>query len=154
MATQNPVSSTAKRHHFVPRVLLRPFPPEPAAKNPPLFALDKTSGRPFQTRIDSEAVIGHYYRFNEASIPVSPDHAEQTLSRIESEAAEPIRKLADGEPLNEIDRQWMASFLHVQRQRTPGARAAQAFMDETMHKEGLKANLSSPEAILRRFKDD
>ncbi len=36
----------AKRHHFVPRLLLRRFSPDPSAKNPPLYRLDTRSGKP------------------------------------------------------------------------------------------------------------
>lgn len=36
----------AKRHHYVPRVLLRRFSRDPKADNPPLWRLDKKGGRP------------------------------------------------------------------------------------------------------------
>jgi len=85
---------------------------------------------------------------------VSPGFAEEMLSRIESEAAEPIRKLVEGITLTVVERESMAFFLHVQRERTPTSRAWHAVLGETISLEDLRAKLSSPEFIQKRFRDE
>ncbi len=76
----------AKRHHYVPRVLLRRFSSDPEADNPPLWRLDKKSGRPSRTSVANEAVIGHYYRIDEPTPKLTSGSAEQDLARLEAEA--------------------------------------------------------------------
>jgi hypothetical protein len=144
----------ARRHHTVPRVLLRRFSSEPRVDNPPLWNLDISNGKPSGTSVNNETVIRDFYRIDNASGPVSPSWAEEMLSRIESDAAEPIRKLVEGIPLTVIERESMAFFLHVQRERTPTSRAWHAFLAETIILEELKAKLSSPEFIQKRFRDE
>ncbi len=51
-----------KRHHYVPKLLMRRFSTSPQARNPILWKLEKGSGKPSKTAIDGEAVVGHYYR--------------------------------------------------------------------------------------------
>jgi hypothetical protein len=145
--------TSAKRHHVVPRMLLRRFSSEPGAKNPPLSSLDKASGRPAETSVNNETVIGHYYRMGDSSLPFKPGFAEETLSSIESAAANPIQKLVDGIQLTAMELVSMAFFLHVQRERTPRGRAWHAFADERMHTELLKAKLSDPQLVLDHFRD-
>jgi hypothetical protein len=144
----------ARRHHTVPRVLLRRFSTQPRTDNPPLWNLDISNGKPSGTNVNSETVIRDFYRINNAARPLSPGWAEEMLSRIESDAAEPIRKLVEGIPLTVLERESMAFFLHVQRERTPTSRAWHAFLAETILLEELKAKLSSPEFIQQRFRDD
>ena len=89
-----------------------------------------------------------------ASRQLGTQHAGEKLSRIESEAAEPNRKRVEGKgQLNPAEQQWVAFFLHVQRQRTPQSRAWHAFVDEQMHTEMMKAKLGSPEFIRRVLKE-
>src|SRR6266851_7427457 len=146
--------NASRRHHTVPRVLLRRFSPVPRSENPPIWNLDLSSGRPSKTSVNNETVIRDFYRINKTSRPVSQGWAEEMLSRIESDAAEPIRKLVEGIPLTVLERESMAFFLHVQRERTPTSRAWHAFLAETILLEELKAKLSSPEFIQQRFRDD
>jgi hypothetical protein len=141
----------AKRHHYVPREILRRFSSELYAGNPKLWRLDKDSGRPSEASVNGEAVIGHYYRL-EGSLNLPPTHAEETLARIEGEAAEPIRKLVEGEPLNPVERLQMAMFLHVQRQRTPRARQWSAFFQERVATIQMEVNLSDPERVREHAK--
>jgi hypothetical protein len=142
-----------RRHHTVPRVLLRRFSPMPRSENPPIWNLDLSNGRPSKTSVNNETVIRDFYRINQTATPLSPGWAEQMLSRIESDAAEPIRKLAEGLTLTVAERESMAFFLHVQRERTPTARVWHAFLAETILLEDLRAKLSSPEFIQSRFRD-
>ena len=151
--TPTSTMTTAKRHHTVPRMLLRRFSSEPRADNPEVWGLDILSGTPYRARINNEAVIRHYYRFEDPKIPIAPSQAEQWLSRIESDAVVPIRKLVDGTALTALERESMAFFLHVTQRRTPQSRAWHAHLDEQMYTEFLKAQLSNPEYIRKRYKD-
>ena len=146
--------NASRRHHTVPRVLLRRFSPVPRSENPPIWNLDLSSGRPSKTSVNNETVIRDFYRINQTSRPVSPGWAEQMLSRIESDAAEPIRKLVEGAMITVAERESMAFFLHVQRERTPTGRAWHAFLAETIILEELRAKLSSPRFIQSRFRDE
>lgn len=145
--------TAAKRHHVVPRMLLRRFSSDPAHKNPPLWRLDKATGTPAGTSVNNETVIGHYYRMGDPSVPFPPGFAEETLSSIESAASTSIQKLVEGIPLTARERQAMAYFLHVQHERTPRGRAWHAFADEQMHTELLKMKLSDPELVQNHFKE-
>ena len=142
----------AKRHHIVPRMLLRRFTIDPAADNPELWGLDISSGRPFASSVNNEAVIRHYYRIDEPNLPIGPNQAEEWLSRIESDAAVPIRKLVAGISLSQRERDSMALFLHVTQRRTPQSRAWHAYLDEQMHVEMLKFKLSNPDYIRQVYK--
>ena len=133
-------------------MLLRRFSPDPTAQNPALWALDLSTGKPFATRINSEAVIRHYYRIEDPKIPVAANQAEEWLSRIESDAVVPIRKLVERISLSQRERDSMAFFLHVTQRRTPQSRAWHAYLDEQMHVEVLKVQLSNPEYIRRVYK--
>jgi hypothetical protein len=55
----------AKRHHYVPQVLLRRFSSDQLGDNPPLWWLDIGSGKPRRTAVNNLAVISHYYRLEE-----------------------------------------------------------------------------------------
>jgi hypothetical protein len=91
-------------------VLLRRFSPSPRSENPPIWNLDISTGRPSRTSVNNETVIRDFYRINQTSRPVSADWAEGMLSRIESEAAEPIRKLVEGITLSVVERESMGLF--------------------------------------------
>lgn len=140
--------TVGKRHHTVPLLLLRRFSSSPTANAPPLWKLDTESGRRWETNARIETVIDHYYRLEDASLPLAPGAVEDLLSRIESDAAEPVRRLVlgasliTGTALTPREREMMAIFLHVQRQRTPTARAWLAFLDEQMQTEFVKLRLS------------
>jgi len=141
---------SAKRHHYVPRVILRRFSSDPDAANPPLVRLDVSSGTPEKTNVNNEAVIGQYYRLTDGA-NLKPNHAEETLGKIESEAAEPIRKLVNGEPLTVAERVQMAFFLHVQRQRTPLARKWSASMYGSMARIITETNLQNSDLVREQF---
>lgn len=149
-----PPTKGAKRHHTVPRMLLRRFSVNPPAENPEIWGLDVFSGKPFSARVNNEAVIRHYYRFEDLEIPVAASQAEEWLSRIESDAVVPIRKLVEGIPLTQIERESMAFFLHVTQRRTPQSRAWHAYLDEQMSTEMLKVQLGNPESIRETYRND
>jgi hypothetical protein len=148
LSAQACLMTVGKRHHTVPLLLLRRFSSSPTANAPPLWKLDTESGRRWETNARIETVIDHYYRLEDASLPLAPGVVEDLLSRIESDAAEPVRRLVlgasliTGTALTPREREMMAIFLHVQRQRTPTARAWLAFLDEQMQTEFVKLRLN------------
>jgi hypothetical protein len=133
-------------------MLLRRFSAEPGADNPEFSALDLLTGTPSSARVNKETVINHYYRIGDPNLPIAPNQAEEWLSRIESDAAGPIRKLVEGAPLTVIERESMAFFLHVTLRRTPQSRAWHASLDEQMHNELIKAKLSNPEYVRNQYR--
>jgi hypothetical protein len=69
------------KHHYVPRFLLERFADERDAKGQ-VWALDKTSGRPFKTNPRNVAAISNFY--TQDGEP--EDAAEETLARLEATA--------------------------------------------------------------------
>jgi hypothetical protein len=132
-------------------LLLRRFSLQPRSKNPALWKLNVASGNTFQSNVGKETVIDHYYRIEDKAVPLSPGFADELLQRIENDAAGPIQKLVEGVPLSLAERESVAHFIQVQRQRTPTARAWNAFLDAQMQTELAKAKLSDPQLVKSFF---
>jgi hypothetical protein len=79
--------------------------------------------------------------------------AEQDLARLESEAADPIRKLSNGTPLSGAERVHMAFFLFMLQQRTPRGRLWMTSLHEHMATDVMKAGLRHPEFVRMVFED-
>jgi hypothetical protein len=133
----------AKRHHYVPRLLLRRFSWEPEAENPGLWRIEKQGGAPAKTSVNNESVIGHFYRLGSTS-SLKPTAVEEALALVEGDAVEPIRKLVGGEELTARERVRMAMFLFLQRERTPQARVWADFMTERLGALYTEFRLSDP----------
>ncbi len=123
MAEQAP-----KRHHYVPRFLLRRFTDDPAdEKKGRLVRLDKATGKPERASVLNEAVIGHYYtvmRETEDGRLVPDVSVERDLANRETVAAVHVRRLVEPSGrLTAEERQQFAQFIHLSRQRTPLVRA-------------------------------
>ncbi len=140
-----------KRHHYVPRLLLQGFSPKPEAKNPPLWRLDKASGRLALSSVNNEAVISHYNRL-ETAMGVSPAAPEELLSVVEGHAAGSIVQLHQGHPLSREERANFALFLALQQQRTPQGRQQQVFIQELAAKLALLQGLHDDDFV-REFWD-
>lgn len=115
--------SGAKLHHFVPRFLLARFSSRPDTDNPPLAKLDvhDQPGRCSRTSVRNEAAVTHYNRLGDID-SVPSGLAEDTLSRIDSEATPVLARLVDGHKLDPAARFAMAVFLFLQDRRTPRGR--------------------------------
>jgi hypothetical protein len=109
-----------KRHHYVPKLLLRRFSTRPQDKNPILWKLEMATGKPSKTAVDGEAVVGHYYRTHD--LPGDPAQVETDLAMIEGIAAGHLDQLLKGVQLNPVARVELATFLHLQHRRTPRGR--------------------------------
>jgi hypothetical protein len=117
-----PVTS-ASRHHFVPRFLLKNFTTPAAAGEPKLQLLDKTTGiiTPVTTR--GTAWERNLYAFEEDDGQRNND-VEAFLSVIESYAAEAVtRFLANPLELTLEDREVISIYLVLQEARTPASLA-------------------------------
>lgn len=138
-----------KRHHYVPRMLLRRFSANPAADNPPLWCLEKGSGRPRGTCVNNEAVVGHYYRLENEE--ANPALVEDALSIIEGRAKEIIDALVAGQNLSSDQRFLMALFIHLQYMRTPRGRHWMTHLQEMGVRIAAMNHLADPEEVKKHF---
>ena len=113
--------STAKRHHFVPQLLLRGF-SHPHQGKPHVFQMDTGSRRaPTRVGIRSAAVrAGLYAAPGDDGKPSNRN--EGYLALIESFAGPAVRHLLDApETLSAGERMTIAFFVALQTMRTPAA---------------------------------
>lgn len=131
MAVERP-----KRHHYVPKFLLRRFTDDPAnEKKGRLVRLDKATGKPERASVLNETVIGHYYTVTRVGEDGELEHdltVEEDLAEREAEAAEHVRTLVAGGRLTDDERRRFAEFIHLTKKRTPLERAWAAHMSEVM----------------------
>lgn len=130
-------NAAPKRHHYVPRFLLRRFTDDPQnEKKGRLVRLDKVTGKPERASVLNEAVIGHYYtvmREDEEDGLVPDVSVERDLAAREALAAEYVRRLVEpGGRLTDEERRQFAEFVHLSRQRTPLVRAWMLYAHEVM----------------------
>jgi Protein of unknown function (DUF4238) len=130
-------SDTPKRHHYVPRFLLRRFTDDPEhEKKGRLVRLAKATGKPERASVLNEAVIGHYYTVmrEDAHGNLVPDlSVERDLAAREAVAAKHVRRLLEpGARLTDEERRQFAEFIHLSRQRTPLVRAWLRYAHEVM----------------------
>src|SRR5450759_2025441 len=108
----------ARRHHYVPRMLLRQFSALPDLENPPIWKLPAGRGTPRRSSVDNETVIRDYYK---TSVPLDGlpfADIEAFLAHLEGLAATAIRQLDFGD-LDETGRLHLTLFLLVMHRRTP-----------------------------------
>jgi hypothetical protein len=122
--------AAAKRHHYIPKFLLRQFSAEPTVGNPRIWRLDKDTGRVSQNSITNEAVIGHFHRLEE----VKGVDVEQELANIESLCKPAIEKAIAREPFANEDLELILLFSVLQQRRTPRSRQWSAELLEHMHR--------------------
>jgi hypothetical protein len=140
------MTSEPKRHHYVPRFLLKRFAEHSDTKRPCVWWLSKATGANARRSVENEAVIGHYYRISDAA-DVPAGFPEKVLSDVEGPAAEAIREL-DAQPrsLSLEHRQALALFVVLQHKRTPAGREHLRFIDELTHRLLTEVNLNNPES--------
>jgi Protein of unknown function (DUF4238) len=134
-----------KRHHYVPKFLVRRFAVDPADRKSLVFKLEKTTGRPSRVNPLNELVIGHYYRIVLGDGTVM-NEADGALDRIESMAAEVVLKLAaPAYTVNTDDALRLTLFILSLKNRTPQAREALREVDERAAELDLEVRLSDRE---------
>jgi hypothetical protein len=114
-------SSTAKRHHFLPQLLLRHF-ATPFRGKDCIFQMEATSRRaPLRVDIRTAASRHRLYAMPDAEGAISNRH-EGYLALVESHAAPALRSLLeDPAELSPPDRATIAFFVALQTMRTPAA---------------------------------
>jgi Protein of unknown function (DUF4238) len=149
---EDSMSSGPKRHHYVPRFLLRRFAEDVDAKKPTVFRLSTKTGANRRSSVENEAVIGHYYRLAD-EIPLPPGLPEKTLGDIEGPAEEAIRNLDEhtGQLMVE-QRHALAIFMVLQRKRTPAGRRQFKFIDELITRLQTEINLNNAESWAEAMK--
>jgi Protein of unknown function (DUF4238) len=149
---ENSTSSGPKRHHYVPRFLLRRFAEDVDAKKPTVFRLGTKTGANRRCSVENEAVIGHYYRVSD-EIPLPPGLPEKTLGDIETLAADAIRNLEEQTGQLTLERcHALATFVVLQRKRTPAGRRQFTFMDELTTRLQTEINLNNAESRAEAMK--
>jgi hypothetical protein len=140
------MASAPKRHHYVPRFLLRRFAEDPGAKRPTVWWLNKKTGANERRSVENEAVIGRYYQFSE-SVEVPREVPEKMLSDVEGVAAAAVRSLEEHpSTLDFEERLALALFIVLQRKRTPNGRRYFKFVDEFIGRLATEVNLHNAES--------
>src|SRR5260370_396127 len=135
------MSSPPRRHHYISRFLMRGFSEAPDAKNPPIWRLDKKTGRPNRGSVDSDAVVRDFYKLK--AVPgVEPTKIEKDLAMIEGIAAGHLERLLTGAELGKVDRSELATYLMLQHRRTPRGRQWFVEMYEHMSKLIMEVNVN------------
>ncbi len=138
-----------KRHHFVPKLLLRRFSDDPTAKNPMLWRLDKMTGRPSKCAVNNEAVIGHFNRLE--NVPsLDPDAVERDLAMIEGVCKPSLDKAIERQALDVDDFHLITMFSVLQHHRTPRWRQWNVELLEHMERLVTELNISTG-AHIREF---
>jgi hypothetical protein len=135
------VASEPKRHHYVPRFLLRRFAEDRDAKRATVWYLNKKTGANERRNVENEAVIGRYYQLSEG-VELPRGVPAKMLSDVEGVAAAAIRSLEEKpRPLPFEERLAVALFIVLQRKRTPNGRRNFKFVDEFIGRLATEANL-------------
>jgi Protein of unknown function (DUF4238) len=142
----SPTSSAPKRHHYVPRFLLRRFAEDSETKRPMVWWLNKKTGQNERRSVENEAVIGRYYQLSEGD-ELPREVPEKMLSDVEGVAAAAIRSLEEHpQRLDFEERLSLALFIVLQRKRTPNGRRYFKFADELLGRLATEANLHEAES--------
>jgi hypothetical protein len=118
-----------KRHHVIPKLLLRNFTEDPGDKRSLLWRLDLASGKIHQAGRDNVAVIKHYYSVEGPSGERDPA-PEVALSQIEGHVGPIIQGIVEpGGRLRRKDRFALGAFIALLYRRTPRGRSYLNFID-------------------------
>ena len=85
--------STAKRHHFIPRFLLRQFATERDGRHL-IYQLEKRTGQPCKVTVEAAASRHRFYAIHEED-GTTHNRVEAYLALVESHAAPAVRRLLD-----------------------------------------------------------
>jgi hypothetical protein len=113
----------AKRHHWIPRTILREFSTAPAANNPKVVRLEKKTGKTEIRAISNEAVIGQFNTI-ETEMTGPYTSVESGSAAIEGRCKPALNKALAGEDLSPEDFQHLVVFALLQYRRTPRMRQA------------------------------
>lgn len=124
--------TAAKRHHFVPKLLLKRFSPRKGR----IWQLERKTGQVLDVSIEKAASRRRLYEFLHNDQGVRTSRMESWLSLVESHASKALRRMEHPGPiigLADWDRATIAFFLAILSIRTPAAlRKAEQVGIETM----------------------
>jgi Protein of unknown function (DUF4238) len=140
-----------KRHHYLPRFLLRSFAETSGEREGLVWRLDVKTGQPRAVAPKYEAALPHYYRI-EHEDGTTDSAPEDLLARVEDAAASAIQGIRRGELPSDEDCAWLALFVVLQHNRTPVAREWAQFRDELMSTMMAEVSLGN-ETFHRRARD-
>jgi hypothetical protein len=138
------MAKLSKRHHTVPKFLLKWFTTEPTDDNPLIWRLDKATGRLLKNAVDNETVIGHFNRLENAPPGVPADVAEQDLAAIEGQCRPSLAKAILRADLNKNDLHLILMFSVFQQRRTPRARQWHTELMEHADRIAAEFDISTP----------
>lgn len=113
--------STPKRHHFVPKHILRAFCTASDAEQ--IAVQDLDTGRSTIQSIERTAAINHYYSVSNHESG-DPAVVERVFSDFEGEGAKIIAMLNSGARITQSQRELFAQYIALQILRTPAAEVA------------------------------
>jgi uncharacterized protein DUF4238 len=139
------VSEFSRRHHTIPKFLLRWFALDSASDNARVWCLDKTTGRHFSSSVRKLTVIGDFNRLQTVPNDIPADAAERDLARIESECKPALAKAIDRVDLASEDLALIVLFSTFQERRTPRSRQWRTELMEHGQRIAKEMELSTPE---------
>lgn len=129
---KSPPETTAKRHHFVPKLLLKRF----SRRKGRIWQLERQTNQLLDVGIEKAASRRRLYEFLHNDEGVKTSRMEAWLALIESHASKALRRIEHPGPivgLADWDRATIAFFLAILSIRTPAAlRNAEQVGVETM----------------------
>jgi len=141
------VSEISRRHHTIPKFLLRWFALDAASDSAQIWCLDKTSGRHFTSSVRNLTVIGDFNRLQTVPDDVPADAAERDLARIEGECKPALAKAIDRADLTSEDLALIVLFSTFQERRTPRSRQWRTELMEHALRIAKEVEVSTPEFV-------
>jgi Protein of unknown function (DUF4238) len=142
-------ATKAKRHHFVPKLLLKRFSPRDGR----IWQMDTGTGATLDVQIEKAASRRRFYEFLHNDQGVKTARMESWLSLVESHASKVLRRIEHQGPvlgLADWDRATLSFFLALLSSRTPAAlKEAEALGEEAM-RFMLGTKLSDPQSFARQ----
>lgn len=144
--------SQAKRHHFVPAMILRNFACD--AESSRVFQLDRRRGAPLRVSIIKAASRRHFYTLSDAD-GTRHRRLESWLAEVEGHAAQAVRALtADPAAVTRADAATIAYFIAMLMVRTPAAAEAEHRRVDQAMRIKLACRLADAEAFAEKHDGD
>jgi hypothetical protein len=143
--------TTARNHHYLPRVYLRGFAANPTAKRPQTRVFDLNEHRAFTTSIANIAVERDFNRIDIEGH--KPDSLETGLSQFEGMVGETIRRITLTKAMSEDDRTIVLNLVALIFHRHPSKRAHLDKVLGEVWKDVARIAVETPERWAATVKD-
>jgi hypothetical protein len=149
--SEAPLESSAKRHHFIPRFLLREFSVEANGKHL-LHQLDLSSGKPQRVTVEAAASRHRFYAVQDDDRTTS-NRVEAYLSIVENHAAPAVRRFLEApEALSPVDAGTISQHLALLMTRTPVATQRMAKAADTAMRLFMSNAFVDPETFAKTYR--